>query len=104
MINKSSLKKNYGLEPLPLNFYSDSSIVVAQNLIGKYFYSLKDHTLGKIVEIEAYPGDDPINHGLKNKTKKNYAMFLPPEFTSSIMFIIKTSVSIYLWKKTKYQV
>jgi len=73
-----SFKEKYDLRPLPLNFYSTSAILVAKELLGKYFYSQKDYSLGRIVETEAYPGDDPINHGLKGKTEKNSAMFLPP--------------------------
>jgi DNA-3-methyladenine glycosylase len=73
-----SFKKKYGLKSLPSNFYSKSAESVSKELLGKYFYSQKGSTLGRIVETEAYPGDDTINHGLKRKTEKNSAMFLPP--------------------------
>ncbi len=74
----NSILEKYGLKPLSSNLYSKSAAFVAKELLGKYFYSRKDCTLGRIVETEAYPGNDTINHGLKKKTKRNSAMFLPP--------------------------
>lgn len=73
----ASIKKKYCLKPLPSSFYSNSSVTVAKELLGKYFYSHQDRLLGRIVETEAYPSDDPINHGRKKKTKSRTAMFLP---------------------------
>lgn len=75
-----NVKKKYGLKPIPLSFYSNSAITVATELLGKYFYSHRDQLLGRIVETEAYPGDDPLNHGTRKKTKRNAAMFLPPGY------------------------
>lgn len=75
-----SIKKKYDLKPLPLKFYSSSAIFVAENLLGKYLYSYQDQSLGRIVETEAYPADDPINHGTKKKTRSRTAMFLPPGY------------------------
>ncbi|HEY9245988.1 MAG TPA: DNA-3-methyladenine glycosylase [Candidatus Methanoperedens sp.] len=75
-----SIKQEFNLKPLPRSFYSTSAVFVAKELLGKYFYSFQDQSLGRIVETEAYPGNDPINHGIKKKTKKNSAMFLPPGY------------------------
>ncbi len=75
-----SIKKKYNLKPICSSFYSASAITVAKDLLGKYFYTYRDHLLGRIVETEAYPGDDPINHGTKKRTERKAAMFLPPGY------------------------
>lgn len=75
-----NIRKMYDLNPTPLSFYSNSAITVARALLGNYLYSCRGQLLGRIVETEAYPGDDPINHGIKKKTKRNAAMFLPPRY------------------------
>ncbi len=75
-----SIKKKYILKPIHSSFYSASALIVAKELLGKYFYSYQDQLLGRIVETEAYPGDDPINHGMKKKTERKAAMFLPPGY------------------------
>jgi DNA-3-methyladenine glycosylase len=75
-----AIKKKYNLNPIHPSFYSASAVTVAKELLGKYFYSHQDQLLGRIVETEAYPGDDPINHGTKKKTERKAAMFLPPGY------------------------
>ena len=49
---------------LTRNFFMRDSVVVAPNLLGKHFISTIDGklTIGRIVETEAYPGDDPASH------------------------------------------
>lgn len=74
------LINKYELKTLPSDFYSRPALLVAKDLLGKYFYSQKDSTLGRIVETEAYPGDDPVNRGVKGKTEKNSALFQPPGY------------------------
>lgn len=73
-------KNKYVLKSINLSFYSNSATTVASELLGKYLCSHRDQLLGRIVETEAYPGDDPINHGMRKKTKSNAAMFLPPGY------------------------
>lgn len=58
-------------------FYRDT-VIVAQELLGKYFVSnLKDgKVVGKIVETEAYKGiDDLACHASKGKTNRTEALF-----------------------------
>ena len=74
------LMDKYELKPLPSYFYSRPAILVAKELLGKYFYSEKNFTLGRIVETEAYPGDDMVNRGVKGKTENNSALFQPPGY------------------------
>ncbi len=66
------------MEPLPREFYSRDTRVVAKDLLGKYLIRhLNDENIvAKIVEVEAYRGsDDPASHAYKGQTPRNQLMF-----------------------------
>jgi DNA-3-methyladenine glycosylase len=49
---------------------------VAPELIGCTL--LVDGVGGRIVEVEAYDGEDPASHGFRGQTERNRSMFGPP--------------------------
>ncbi len=67
-------------EKLSREFYTQPTLWVAQNLLGKYFIRKvgKKKLIGKIIETEAYIGpQDRASHAYKGKkTKRNEAEFL----------------------------
>ena len=70
-------------DPLPGSFYSQSTLPLAKALLGKYLCRRwRDSLLvGKIVETEAYIGeDDPACHAARGKTNRNAVMYGPPGF------------------------
>ena len=77
------------LRPLPPGFYSAPTLQVARELIGKHLVRELDgeQLIGKIVETEAYIGeDDPACHAAPGKTPRNAVMYGPPGF-SYVYFI-----------------
>jgi DNA-3-methyladenine glycosylase len=69
--------------PLPRSFYQRPTLMVAKSLLGKYLCRKWKNLLlaGKIVEVEAYIGeDDPACHAAAGKTKRNSIMYGPPGF------------------------
>jgi DNA-3-methyladenine glycosylase len=77
------------MKPLPQSFYHRDTKIVAQELLGKLLVRRIDgQTLvGKIVETEAYIGeDDPACHAARGKTKRTAIMYGPPG-TAYIYFI-----------------
>jgi DNA-3-methyladenine glycosylase len=74
---------------LPRRFYIDSPELVATNLVGKIIAShvVGDRLTGRIVEVEAYLGqNDPASHTFGGKTSRNAVLFGPPGF-SYVYFI-----------------
>jgi len=74
---------------LPKKFYSGSPEVVGRKLIGKIITRQLDgeQLAGRIVEVEAYLGqDDPAAHSACGRTPRNAALFGPPGF-SYVYFI-----------------
>lgn len=66
---------------LPREFYSRRTTVVAKELLGKIIVRRIGNIRieGKIVETEAYGGeDDPASHAYKGVTKRNRVMFEEP--------------------------
>lgn len=68
MLKKSDYVK------LKKSFYTRDTITVAKELLGKFIH--KGRLVGKIVETEAYLGDeDPACHAFRKITKRNEPMF-----------------------------
>ena len=69
------------LVPLPCDFYSPDPRLVSRDLLGKIL--LRRHRrkilAGRIVEVEAYLGqDDPAAHSACGRTPRNAVLFGPP--------------------------
>ncbi len=63
---------------LKRKFFSQSTLKVAKNLLGKFLVrKINNHKLsGKIVEVEAYHGfNDRASHAFRGKTSRNEVMF-----------------------------
>ena len=58
------------------SFFARSVHEVAPELIGATL--LFDGVGGRIVEVEAYDGEDPASHGYRGRTARNASMFGPP--------------------------
>lgn len=65
---------------LPRSFYSQNTLIVARQLLGKIFVrrSGKELLTGMIVETEAYLFDDPASHSFRGMTERTKVMFGPP--------------------------
>ena len=66
---------------LPISFYKNSTINVATDLLGKILIRSKSghRWAGKIVEVEAYIGeDDPACHAFHGLTSRTSVMYGPP--------------------------
>jgi DNA-3-methyladenine glycosylase len=62
--------------PLAREFFARSVHDVAPELVGCTL--LVDGVGGRIVEVEAYDGEDPASHGYRGETTRNRSMFGPP--------------------------
>ena len=68
-------------QPLPREFYARDPREVSRDLLGKVVLRRDDTSLrvGRIVEVEAYLGeDDPAAHAAAGKTLRNAVLFGPP--------------------------
>lgn len=68
------------LKKIELDFYLQPTLKVAKKLLGKIIIrKFEDQIIaGKIVETEAYIGeDDPASHAFGGMTKRNKVMYLP---------------------------
>ena len=65
------------MKPLPRSFYRRSTIRVAQDLLGKNLVRVAGSYImaGRIVETEAYFGDDPASHSYRGPTPRSQPMF-----------------------------
>jgi DNA-3-methyladenine glycosylase len=67
--------------PLPPEFFDRDPQVVSREILGKLLVRRQPGKLlaGRIVEIEAYLGeDDPAAHAAAGRTPRNYVLFGPP--------------------------
>ena len=62
--------------PLGQGFFARSVHEVAPALVGCTL--LVDGVGGRVVEVEAYDGEDPASHGFRGRTERNRSMFGPP--------------------------
>ncbi|HTV02266.1 MAG TPA: DNA-3-methyladenine glycosylase, partial [Luteitalea sp.] len=70
--------------PLPVSFYARPTRTVAEELIGAVLVHDVNgvRTSGRIVEVEAYIGeDDPACHAAAGRTKRNAPLYGPPGFS-----------------------
>ena len=70
-------------KPLPRSFSNRNTLIVAQELLGKFLVRRipEGDIVAKIVEVEAYRGnDDPASHAYKGETPRNQLMFGKPGF------------------------
>src|SRR5262249_27636737 len=68
---------------LPLSFYNNSTLNIAENLLGKYLVRQygKRVQAGRIVEVEAYIGEnDPACHAFRGLTPRTKIMYGPPGY------------------------
>ena len=64
------------MTPLAREFFARSVHAVAPELVGCTL--LVDGVGGRIVEVEAYDGEDPASHGFRGPTTRNRSMFGAP--------------------------
>src|SRR5689334_6376609 len=68
------------LPSLPRSFYDRDPRRVARDLLGKFLLRREGRRLlaGRIVEVEAYLGDDPAAHSFAGRTARNAVLWGPP--------------------------
>ncbi len=69
------MKRHYN--PLPLGFYRRDTFSLVPEIIGKVLVrNIKGRIVaGRIVEVEAYVGNDPASHAANGMTERNKVMF-----------------------------
>lgn len=59
-------------------FFARSALEVAPELVGVVLWPADGATAARIVETEAYTGDDPACHAYRGRTARNAPLFGPP--------------------------
>lgn len=69
------------MSPLDRAFFGRSPRRVARELLGKVLVRHSPHLTARIVEVEAYLGEnDPASHSFPGKTARNSVLFGPPGY------------------------
>ncbi|MCK9995963.1 MAG: DNA-3-methyladenine glycosylase [Candidatus Krumholzibacteria bacterium] len=72
------------MSPLQQSFFARDTVTVAEELVGCVLQVVGDdggEVAGRIVEVEAYGGeDDPASHAANGRTPRSEIMFGPPGF------------------------
>src|SRR6266550_5886771 len=76
-VTTSTLRR---LPSLPRSFYDRDPRRVARDLLGRVLLRREGRRLlaGRIVEVEAYLGDDPAAHSFAGRTARNAVLWGPP--------------------------
>jgi DNA-3-methyladenine glycosylase len=80
-LSNRELRQSSAVTKLPRTFYDRDTILVAQELLGKWLVHKSEgrEQIGKIVEVEAYLGPhDLAAHSSKGLTARTKTMFGPP--------------------------
>lgn len=64
--------------PLSRDFFARPALEVARELVGKLLVRADDGLIARIVEAEAYTGDDPASHAYGGLTVRNAPLWGPP--------------------------
>lgn len=67
--------------PLRRGFFTRPTLEIAPDLLGRFLFAVRNGSVtgGRIVEVEAYIGeDDPACHASRGRTKRNDVMYGPP--------------------------
>jgi len=64
---------------LSRSFFARPTLTVARDLLGRIL--VFDGKAARLVEVEAYVGDDPASHARFGQTGRNFPMFGPPGFS-----------------------
>ncbi|MCI4332149.1 MAG: DNA-3-methyladenine glycosylase [Thermoplasmata archaeon] len=78
-LNLATVRARYR-RPLPTSFYDRPTSTVAKELLGAWVVAprVRGFRVARIVETEAYLGDDPASHSFRGRTERNRSMFGPP--------------------------
>ena len=82
-LSNRELRQSSAVQRLPRHFYDRDTVLVAQELLGKWLVRRTENRerIGRIVEVEAYLGEhDLAAHSSKGLTERTKPMFGPPGF------------------------
>ena len=67
-----------GRQPLGRDFFARGALTVAPELVGALLLEPYAGLVARIVEVEAYLGDDPACHAYRRRTARNAPLYGPP--------------------------